>query len=204
MLIKRLFSSAEKLKVFEIYFNIGLKKTISKFIFVLTKYIHYEKDIKEDYDGNYKFSKESLSTINQFFKSGVDLAYFADNLVINDFTVNNCDSSQFSIAFLNNGHKRVNVINTFITKKRSDDCFKMLESENLNTNFEDAYKQSLEINFTYRVETFIASKYSEIGYLLMDNYINQRKNDPFAFKKTLPPTLFDDIQSDFYNDVTNT
>ena len=189
------------MKIFEIYFNITLKKTITKFVFKLTKYIQLEKELKEDYDGNFRFSKESISTVNQFLKTGVELAYFSDNMVINDFTINNCDNSQMALAFSNNGNKKLNVLNNFITKKHSDDFFKVLEFDNASTNYEENYKQSLDYNFLSRADNTIYSKYSEIGWLLLDTYINQKKNDIFVFKKNIPPSFFNDIQSDYYFEV---
>ena len=77
--------------------------------------IKYDRSTEEK-----KITKESIKIINQVFKSGIEVVLYNENFRINDFAINNCDNSKMSIALLQQGHQKVNLLYNLLKRKRSD------------------------------------------------------------------------------------
>jgi hypothetical protein len=77
--------------------------------------IKYEKGVEDK-----RVTKESVKIINQLLKNGLEIVLFNETFRIHDFTINNCDNSKMSVALLQQGHKRVNVLHNLLKRKRSD------------------------------------------------------------------------------------
>jgi hypothetical protein len=126
--IKSLFDSPEKLKCFEEIFEI--KKNMLRYMSNICRFVKYER--KKSIEGNdeeylqgvpydfLRYSGESVKIVNSLFKNGYEIANFSEGNKINRFAINNCDLSKVAVALVNNGHKKINLMNNFLIKKRSE------------------------------------------------------------------------------------
>jgi Holliday junction resolvasome RuvABC ATP-dependent DNA helicase subunit len=120
--IKRIFSNSDKLKNFELTFN--LKKSVMKYISSLLKFIKFEKSSNNDNTEEVtSYSKESIRIVNTIFKNGVDVVHFNDNTNISGFAINNCDISNLSVALKANGHRKINILYNLLIRKRSEGIY---------------------------------------------------------------------------------
>ena len=67
-----------------------------------------------------RVTKESVKIINQLLKNGLEIVLFNETFRIHDFSINNCDNSKMSVALLQQGHKRINILNNMLKRKRTD------------------------------------------------------------------------------------
>jgi hypothetical protein len=186
------------LKDFENYFNV--KENISVALSRICRKVSYERGGDER-----KVTKESIKIINQLFKSGIEVALFGEGTRIHDFAVNNCDNSKISIALLQQGHRRVNLLYNIYKRKRSDgitiftlDYYKLNEYE---PSYSEESKLEGDLNQLY--DHSLNHKYNEIYPIIYENIAQAKSQHLFEPIDNLPPDIFNESPLDLHFEVLN-
>ena len=113
-----------------------------------------------------------------------------------------------SVALLQNGHKKLNILFNLMIRKRSDgkkitltylDCYKLNEHE--PSQLDDIYRDSLDKDFNQMIDIQLSYKYNEIFPIVQENLCRQKTNQLFEPIEKIPPDIYNENPHDLYLQV---
>ena len=220
--INKLFKSDESFTLFE--YNFKISEVVKKYINFLCTRFKYERknpdgsnneifeidpsnptnNNPDKIESNY--TNASISIVNKIFGDGIEIANFNNDFTVYDFCIDNTDISRMAIALKTNGHRKINILNSLYIKSRSNDFYKLDQSEMEKDKWEESYINSFH-NYNYinvAEKNSDSNKYNEILSVINHSLIFPQKNiDQFPILCSLPLDHYNEGRSDrYYKDVS--